>query len=111
IGQAVRLRDSLSPATLIVGNGDVLSRGQAEELAKKYKLDGVMIGRGVFHDPFIFAKSSPWRGWGKNQRLKLFIKHIELFIETYGESGRKFEPLRKFCKTYINGFEGAAELR
>ncbi|MBI4033841.1 tRNA-dihydrouridine synthase, partial [Candidatus Saccharibacteria bacterium] len=45
IGEARKMRDVLCPSTLIVGNGDVGSRGQAEELAKKYKLDGVMIGR------------------------------------------------------------------
>ncbi len=111
IGRAVGLRDSLSPATLIVGNGDVLSRIQGEELAKKHGLDGIMIGRGIFHDPFIFSQSRPWEGWGETKRLQLFIKHIELFLKTYGGSERKFEPLRKFCKTYINGFEGAAELR
>src|SRR4051812_4263303 len=52
IGRAAELRNSLSPSTLIVGNGDVMNRAQGEALAKKYKLDGAMIGRGIFHDPF-----------------------------------------------------------
>jgi nifR3 family TIM-barrel protein len=111
IGQAVQLRDSLSPSTLIVGNGDVQSRAQAEELAQKYHMDGVMIGRGIFHDPFLFSQNSPWQDWGKEQRLGLFRKHIELHLQTYQNSERKFEPLRKFCKVYINGFEGASEIR
>lgn len=111
IGQAVQMRDSLSPDTLIVGNGDVSSKAQAVELAKKYKLDGVMIGRGIFHDPFIFADSSPWSKWNRGQKIKLFIKHIELYVETYAGNERKFEALRKFCKVYINGFDGASELR
>jgi tRNA-dihydrouridine synthase len=109
------MRDSLSPDTLLVGNGDVLSHGQAEELAKKYGLDGIMIGRGVFHDPFVFANppagGSPWEQWSKAQRLELFAKHIKLYMETYKNSERRFEALRKFCKVYINGFDGAAELR
>jgi tRNA-dihydrouridine synthase len=111
IGQAVQLRNSLSPSTLIVGNGDVQSRAQAEELAQKYHLDGVMIGRGIFHDPFLFAHNSPWQRWGKEQKLELFRKHIELHLQTYQNGERKFEPLRKFCKVYINGFEGASEIR
>jgi len=111
IGQAVKLRDSLSPKTLIVGNGDVQSRAQAEELAANYHLDGVMVGRGIFHDPFLFAKNSPWEQWGKQQRLELFAKHIRLYIDTYKENERRFEALRKFCKVYINGFEGASDLR
>ena len=111
LGQAVKLRDSLSPSTLIVGNGDIMNRGQGLELAKKYQLDGVMVGRGIFHDPFLFAAGSPWAEWGKQQRLELFRRHIELYLETYEGKVRKFEPLRKFCKVYINGFEGAAEMR
>jgi tRNA-dihydrouridine synthase len=111
IGQASLLRNSLSPSTLIVGNGDIIDRRQALELAKKYKLDGVMIGRGVFHDPFIFSENSPWEQWSKQQKLELFAKHIELYLRTYKNNERRFETLRKFCKLYINGFEGAGELR
>jgi tRNA-dihydrouridine synthase len=111
IGQAALLRNSLSPSTLIVGNGDVMDRRQALELAKKYKLNGVMIGRGVFHDPFIFSENSPWEQWSKQQKLELFAKHIELYLRTYKNNERRFETLRKFCKLYINGFEGAGELR
>jgi tRNA-dihydrouridine synthase len=111
IGQAAELRNSLSPSTLIVGNGDVLSRRQGEELAKKHGLDGIMIGRGIFHDPFIFSKDSPWEQWGKDQRLALFARHIQLYIDTYKDNERRFEALRKFCKVYINGYDGASELR
>ncbi len=111
IGQAVTLRNSLSPSTLIVGNGDAISLIEAEELAKKYNLDGVMIGRGIFHDPHVFSENSPWKGWDKAQRLGLFRKHIELYAQTYKGGERRFEALRKFCKVYINGFEGASELR
>ena len=111
LGQAVQLRNSLSPSTLIVGNGDIMNRAHGEKTAKKYDLDGVMIGRGVLHDPFAFAAASPWPEWGKEQRLALFQKHIQLFSETYKDNKRRFEPLRKFCKLYINGFEGATEMR
>lgn len=111
VGQARQLRDSLSPSTLIVGNGDVMSRGQGEALAKKYKLDGIMIGRRALHDPFAFAEHSPWQGWDKTQRLDLFAKHINLYLKTYQDKERNFQALRKFCKLYINGFDGASELR
>ncbi len=111
IGQAVQLRNSLSPSTLIVGNGDVMDRQQAESLAEKYRLDGAMIGRGVLHDPFAFTQSSPWQSWDKAKKLELFRKHIELYLGTYQTKERNFEALRKFCKLYINGFDGASELR
>lgn len=111
IGQARELRDRLCPSTLIVGNGDVMNRAQGLQFAKKYKLDGIMIGRGIFHDPFVFASSSPWERWGKERKLKLFARHINLYMDTYKARERRFEALRKFCKVYINGFDGAAELR
>jgi tRNA-dihydrouridine synthase len=111
IGQAVPLRNSLSPSTLIVGNGDVTDRRHGLALAKKHKLDGIMIGRGILHDPFALAENSPWGQWTKSQKLDLFAHHIELYVKTYPKLERKFEPLRKFCKLYINGFDGASDLR
>lgn len=111
IGQVREVRDSLCPATKIVGNGDVMTRQQGLELAKKYQLDGVMIGRGVFHDPFVFAAKSPWESWSKEQKIDLFRKHIELFAKTWQHGEYKFETLKKFAKVYINDFEGASELR
>ena len=111
IGQIRQMRDSLCPATLIVGNGDVMNRMQALSLAKKYKLDGVMIGRGVFHDPFVFGRKSPWEDWSKEQKIGLFKKHIELFEKTWRRGEYKFDSLKKFAKVYVNGFDGASELR
>jgi tRNA-dihydrouridine synthase len=111
IGQARELRDSLSPSTLVVGNGDISSHQQGLDLAKKYKLDGVMIGRGVFNDPFIFAKESPWAGYLPKQKIDLYRKHVELFAKTWKNNERRIETLNKFCKVYINGFDGAKEMR
>lgn len=111
IGRARELRDQLSPTTLIVGNGDVLSRAQGEELAKKYKLDGIMIGRGVFHDPYVFAQNSPWESMSENKRKELYAKHVKLFAKTWDDHQRRIQTLNKFCKIYINGFDGAKDLR
>jgi tRNA-dihydrouridine synthase len=111
IGEIARMRDVLCPSTLVVGNGDVRNRFHGLELAKKYKLDGIMIGRGIFDDPFAFAQESPWQRWSKEQKLELFAKHITLHVQTYQNRERRFETLRKFCKVYINGFDGASNLR
>ena len=111
IGQVRELRDRLAPKTLVVGNGDVTSRAQGLRLAQQYDLDGIMIGRGVFHDPFIFAPTSPWAEYTKQQRIDLFAAHITLFASTWGQSERRVVTLNKFCKVYINGFDGAKELR
>jgi tRNA-dihydrouridine synthase len=111
VGQARETRDALCPSTLIVGNGNVMSRQQAEKLAKKYELDGVMIGRGVFNDPFVFARTSPWASFGKEQKIELYRKHVRLFARTWKNGERRVETLNKFCKIYINGFDDAKELR
>lgn len=111
IGHIRQLRDSLGVDTLIVGNGDVMSRVQAEELAARHGLDGVMIGRGIFNDPYIFAENSSWLSFTAQQRLNLYRKHIELFAQTWHNNERPVHTLNKFCKVYINHFDGAKELR
>ena len=111
IGQVRKIRDTLCPATLIVGNGDVMSRAQGLGLADKFKLDGIMIGRGVFADPFVFAQQSPWAGYTQKQKIELYRRHVELFAKTWTKGERRIETLNKFCKVYISGFDGAKQLR
>lgn len=111
IGQASLLRDRIAPGTRIVGNGDVESRAQAEALAAQYNLDGVMIGRGVFHDPYVFAKASEWADKTREERIALYTKHVKLFHDTWQSGERPIYTLNKFCKIYIQNFEGAKELR
>jgi tRNA-dihydrouridine synthase len=111
IGKVKELRDQIAHETLIVGNGDVMSRQQGLELAERYGLDGIMIGRGVFQDPYVFAKESPWSGYTREQRIKLYAKQVQLFASTWQHEEQRIATLNKFCKVYINGFDGAKELR
>jgi tRNA-dihydrouridine synthase len=110
IGEVRKLRDKISPSTLIVGNGDVGSYDQAMELAKKYKLDGIMIGRGIFSDPFVFSKDSPWSNYSPKQKLELYKTHVKLFDKTWSNT-KPVQILNKFCKIYVNNFDGSAEIR
>jgi len=111
IGQIPALRDAISSNTLLVGNGDAVDRAHGLELADRYKLDGVMIGRGIFQDPFVFAQASPWQAFTRQQKIELYTKHVKLFAQTWQASERPVHTLNKFCKIYINGFDGAKELR
>jgi len=111
IGQVRELRDRLAPETLIIGNGDVMDHAHGLELAEQYGLDGIMIGRGIFQDPYAFAEQSPWTGHDRQQRIDLYTKHVKLFAETWQNGERPVYTLNKFCKIYINGFDGAKELR
>lgn len=111
IGEVRKLRDALSPTTKIIGNGDVMTRQQGQELAGKYGLDGIMIGRGVFHDPYVFALDSPWGQMATTDKLELYKRHVLLFKETWADRQRRTHVLNKFCKIYVNDFPGAKELR
>lgn len=58
IDDIVGLRDTIAPNTLLVINGDIRDRAHGLELIAEHPgVDGVMIGRGVFHDPFCFRKT------------------------------------------------------
>lgn len=110
INKARILRDELAPNTLIAGNGDVISSIQAYKLASEFKLDGIMIGRGVFANPFVFTKDKHINTLSSIEKVNLLLKHSRLFVQTWGEK-RNFQVLKRFFKIYINGFDGAVELR
>ena len=111
IGEVRKMRDEISPVTLIVGNGDVKDKVHGLELAIKHNLDGIMIARGVFHDPYAFSLEETWTNYSRQQRIDLYKKHVSLFMETWKNRERPIHTLNKFCKIYINGFDGAKELR
>ncbi|PID33410.1 tRNA-dihydrouridine synthase [Candidatus Saccharibacteria bacterium] len=59
IDDIIALRDEIAPQTLLTINGDIKNRAHGEELVAKHPgIDGIMIGRGIFHDPFCFADNS-----------------------------------------------------
>ncbi len=107
IGRVRKMRDDKKLPTLIVGNGDVTSRKHGEELAQKYSLDGIMIGRGVFNDPFVFSSTSPWQSYSRQQKIALYSEHVRLFAKIWEKKYRPIRTLNKFCKIYVNGYEGA----
>lgn len=121
----MKLRDEVSPETLIIGNGDVSSMLQAKEYAKKYGCDGVMIGRGIFGAPWFFEELkfetlNPKQARNpkleiQNQktpeeRLKIMLEHAKLFEKTF-KGIKNFAVMKKHFKAYVNGWEGAKELR
>lgn len=111
IGEARELRDRISPSTLIVGNGDVLNHQHGLKLINKYELDGVMIGRGIFQDPYAFALESPWESILPDVKIDMYKNHVTMFAQQWRQGERPIHTLNKFCKVYINGFDGAKELR
>lgn len=106
----VRLRDRIAPHTLIVGNGDIESREEAQEKAREYGCDGIMIGRGIFHNLWIFNKNIVKEKISKEQKIALLKEHITQFDATY-QGKKDFNLMKKFYKVYINGWENAGDTR
>lgn len=110
IGKVVKLRDEIAPHTLIIGNGDVRDRQHGLELAEQYGVDGIMIGRGIFHNPFAFEKEP--REHSREELLGLLELQLDLFDKYTRElEPRRFDPLKRFFKIYVREFAGASELR
>ena len=108
IAKGARIRDQFSPETKFLGNGDVMSVAQGEALCQKYELDGIMIGRGIFHNPWFFnlLHHSP----SKAEKLQQLLLHTQLFEQNWG--GKKnLNILNRFYKIYTNDFPGAVRLR
>ena len=110
IAEIKKLRDEIAPHTLLTINGDIRDRQHGEELVKLYGVDGVMIGRGIFHNPFAFEKEK--REHTRDELVALLNLQLDLHDQYSAElSPRKFDPLKRFFKVYIRDFPGASELR
>lgn len=108
IPDIIRLRTELSPETTLVINGDIRSRAHALELHQKYpEVDGFMIGRGVFQNPYCFTDHEPTR----EELMELLKLHLRLYEEQSQKYYISYETLKHFFKIYINNFPGAKELR
>ena len=110
IPEIVALRDAIAPQTLLTINGDVENHQHGEELAEQYGVDGIMIGRGIFTNPYAFTKNECQPS--RREIIDLLRYHLDLF-DTYSRElePRPFDPLKRFFKIYIREIPGAAELR
>ncbi len=107
IGKAVNLRDQLAPDTVIIGNGGVTTAKQARQISALHGVDGVMIGTGIFQNPWVFEKAP--RAHTMQESLELLLAHAKLYTDTYpGEL--RFAPMKKFFKIYVRNFFGASSL-
>lgn len=109
IPKIIALRDQIAPQTLITINGDIPDRRTGEELAEKYGVDGIMIGRGIFKNPYAFEKEP--REHTEKELIGLLRLQLDL-QDHYSEIiPRSITGLHRFFKIYIKGFPGANDLR
>lgn len=109
ISECVKLRDEISPETIIIGNGDVKSLRQGEEYVEKYGVDGFMIARGIMNNPWLFSGRKR-KEISQEEKKEVLLKHLRLFDKTW-EGTKPFNSQKKYIKAYISGFDGANELR
>ena len=111
IGKVVELRNTLSPSTVVVGNGDVRSYAEIQEKHVRYGVDGVMVGRGVLENPFMFRSDGfSIDSMSGQARLGLLLKHIDLFETTWGHI-KRFATLKKYMEIYVSHYPGASDQR
>ncbi|MCA1041820.1 tRNA-dihydrouridine synthase [Bacillus infantis] len=110
IPEIKKLRDRVAPDTLLTINGDILDRQAGQQLVDQYGVDGVMIGRGIFKNPFAFEKEP--KDHTPKELLDLLRLHLDLHDKNSKElEARPFRALHRFFKIYVKGFRGAGELR
>jgi nifR3 family TIM-barrel protein len=108
VSQAVAIRDRLGANTTIAGNGDVKDLDDARQKAQETGCDGVMLGRAIFGNPWLFSdRAEPPTS---QERISVLIEHIQTFDELL-TGYTSFAVMKKHFKAYIEGWRGAKELR
>jgi nifR3 family TIM-barrel protein len=118
----VELRNKYAPETVLLGNGDVKDLVDARQKVLDTGCDGVMLGRAIFGNPWLFREAEKPRpsvasGEGglpyiptTEEKLRVAVEHTKLFMEILGPI-KPFDFMKKHFKAYVNGFDGAKELR
>ncbi len=108
---ALRQAQGENERTLIFGNGDVVDMNDARKKVEETGCDGVMLGRAIFGNPFLFSqKERPEGIEGLRLQLNTLVEHTKLFEELLGDT-KSFSIMKKHFKAYISGFDGSVGLR
>ncbi len=107
VREAVSIRDARGAPVCIFGNGDVESIVHARELVKASGADGVMLGRAIFGNPWLFSGRTMEPT--THERIHALIEHLTLWDELMGH--KSFAVMKKHVHAYLQGFAGARDLR
>ncbi len=103
---------AVDSGVLIVGNGDVQNLEDGEQKAQLASVDGIMVGRGIFGDPWFFNREKNINNISLEERFSVMIEHTKLFEkEISGKNIKGFHVMKKHFKAYVGGFDGAKDLR
>lgn len=106
--RAVEIRNAIAPQTLLLGNGDVKDLAEAEQRVSETGCDGIMIGRGIFGNPWVFAGRKA-EEVPKEEKLVALVELAKEFEKL--NPPKSFAILKKHIKAFVTGYDGAAELR
>ncbi len=110
VKRAVEIRNELKSETLIFGNGDVKDIEDAQKKVQETGADGVMLGRAIFGNPYLFNTEKKMTDLSIKERLEIMLEHTKLYEELLGDI-KSFSVMKKHYKAYVNNFDQAAELR
>jgi len=91
--------------TAIFGNGDVHTLSDAHKKIVDYGVDGILIARAAFGNPWLFADRQPT----DFERFEMMLKHAKLYLHYRPDLDLK--PMRKHFAWYCKGLHNAANLR
>lgn len=101
----------------VIGNGDIVDEESAIEMFEKTGVDGIMIGRGTFGNPWIFKRINHFLKTGeklppvtKEEKLDIILKHIQLELEEKPEI-TAIRELRKPIAWYTKNLKNSSEFR
>ena len=100
----------------VIGNGDIVDEETAYQMFEKTGVDGIMIGRGSFGNPWIFRNIKHFLITGEklpsptnSEKLNIIKEHIDLAVEEKGEIAIK--ELRKHIAWYTKNLKNSSEFR
>lgn len=106
VARTVEIRNEMKSDTYILGNGDAVDIADARRKVEETGCDGVMLGRAIFGNPWLFSEKIPSR----EERLRVLVEHTKLFEDLLGDI-KSFALMKKHYKAYVTGWDCAAELR
>ncbi|MFA6158233.1 MAG: tRNA-dihydrouridine synthase [Candidatus Paceibacterota bacterium] len=114
VKEVVGIRDRMGVPTLIIGNGDALNLEDARAKAAASGADGVMLGRAIFGNPWLFSELHSKDGKPVvptlEEKLRVLVDHSKLYEKLLGDI-KSFAIMKKHFKAYVHGFDHAKELR
>lgn len=112
IGNIVTLAKSTGSSALILGNGDVRNLVEAQQKVDKYGVDGVMLGRALFGNPWLFQGYPDTSHVPLKEKLEVVRRHTQLFQELLFDPGLVgFSRMKKNYASYFKGMPNARWLR